>query len=450
MSPSPHRSRLVRRLSLVALLVAGVSALVVPDARSAVTVGSDLGAATDTIGCGAEPCTAVLTALPGRTVQSPINGVVVRWRVGNGSGTFTLRVIRLAAGSYTGIARSAPVTITVPQAAPGQPPTVTTFDTRIPIGAGDYSGLDSAAGASVGFRDAAGGRVQAFYPPLGDNETRAPDVSVDNAEGLVNADIEPDADRDGFGDETQDLCAKDAATQGLCTGPCANDRNGTEGPDTVSGTVAGDKMLGLGGDDRLTALAGDDCVSGGAGRDIATGDEGTDRLDGEDGPDSLDGGAGPDTVTGGLGEDRLAGGTGDDTIRGDEENDRLDGGAGVDVLSGGPARDTLGGAAGNDRLNGGPGNDVVRGGAGKDVLRGTGGNDSIRGNAGNDRITGGAGRDKIDVGKGRNRASGGAGRDVIRAANRSRDRIACGSGRDKVVADAKDRVGGDCESVTRR
>jgi Ca2+-binding RTX toxin-like protein len=470
MSQSPQRVQrpLVGRLAIVAFVL-GVSMLAVPDARSAVTIGSDLSGATDQIGCGAEPCTAVQTVIPGRTVASPINGVVVRWRVANASGTLTLRVVRDAGGgNFTGVGRSATGTVTTPPAAPGQPPAVTTFDTRLPISAGDYGGLDFTPGALVGLRDTAGAQGPVFFPPLGDNETRAPDGTTPDAEGLANADVEPDADRDGYGDETQDLCAKDATTQSLCKGPCANDRNGTENPDTVNGTEAGDKMLGLGGDDRLTALAGDDCVFGGAGRDTIRGDAGTDRLDGEAGPDSLRGGDGDDTLSGGddadslnagagtdklsggLGGDALAGSDGDDTIRGDEGSDRLTGGDGLDVLSGGPSRDTLVGGAGNDRLNGGPANDVLRGGAGRDVLRGTGGNDSIRGNAGNDRITGGAGRDKIDVGAGRNRASGGAGRDVIRARNHRRDRIACGSGRDKVVADAADRVGGDCEVVTIR
>ena len=33
---------------------------------------------------------------------------------------------------------------------------------------------------------------------------------------LVNADVEADADHDGFGDETQDACPSDPATQGPC------------------------------------------------------------------------------------------------------------------------------------------------------------------------------------------------------------------------------------------
>jgi hypothetical protein len=46
------------------------------------------------------------------------------------------------------------------------------------------------------------------------------------------------------------------------------------------------------------------------------------------------------------------------------------------------------------------------------------------------------------------RARGGA--DSIRATNGKRDVISCGSGRDRVVADRRDRVGRDCERVTRR
>jgi Ca2+-binding RTX toxin-like protein len=390
-----------------------MSAVAVPDARGAVTIGSDLSGSIGTISCGAEPCTGVQTALPGRVVQAPTNGVIVRWRVGDGSGAMTLRVIRGAGANFTGVARGATVSVTIPPSPPGQPPAVSTFDTRLPVAAGDYLGVDLAAGASVGYREPAGAQLPVFFPPLGDGETRAPSGTGAD-EGLVNADLEPDADGDGFGDETQDLCAKDATTQGLCRGPCSNERRGTEGPDTVTGTTAGDNLLALGGDDRVSGLAGDDCLFGGAGKDTMTADEGLDRLNGEAGPDSLNGGAG---------------------------NDRMDGGADSDSLRG---------EAGNDRMAGGPARDVLRGGAGNDRMNGTGGNDSLRGEAGNDRITGGAGADKIDVGRGRNRASGGAGRDSIRARNRARDRISCGGGRDKVVADRRDRVARNCENVSLR
>jgi hypothetical protein len=40
---------------------------------------------------------------------------------------------------------------------------------------------------------------------------------MEDRELLLNADIEADADHDGFGDETQDLCPTNAATQRSCS-----------------------------------------------------------------------------------------------------------------------------------------------------------------------------------------------------------------------------------------
>jgi hypothetical protein len=64
----------------------------------------------------------------------------------------------------------------------------------------------------------AGNRTQfgsAGVGPLGVNE-QGDYATATNAIMLANADIEPDADRDGFGDETQDACPINAATQGAC------------------------------------------------------------------------------------------------------------------------------------------------------------------------------------------------------------------------------------------
>jgi Ca2+-binding RTX toxin-like protein len=362
MSQSPHRRGRPnrRRLTLVALLVTGISALAAPDAGSVVTIGSDLSGADSTVSCGT-PCTAIGTALPGRAVTSPMDGVLVRWRVGNGTGTMVFRVVRNAGGgAYTGVGRSAPATVTAPPAQPGQPPVISTFEARIPVHAGELGGLESDGSASVGSRRLPGAAIVAFIPPLGDNETRAPQAGVNDVEGLVNADIEADADRDGYGDESQDACAKDPATQALCSGPCANDRNGTEGPDAISGTAAGDRMLGLGGDDRLTALAGDDCVSGGPGRDVLSGGGGDDRLNGGPANDVLRGGAGKDVLRGTAGNDTLRGHAGNDRITGAAGRDTIDVGGGRNRASGGPGRDVIRAAnRGRDRIACGPGPDRV-------------------------------------------------------------------------------------------
>jgi hypothetical protein len=54
-----------------------------------------------------------------------------------------------------------------------------------------------------------------FNPPLADGESRDPDIAFSVIIPL-NADLEPDADGDGFGDITQDGCPTSAATQGAC------------------------------------------------------------------------------------------------------------------------------------------------------------------------------------------------------------------------------------------
>src|SRR4029077_1017333 len=41
--------------------------------------------------------------------------------------------------------------------------------------------------------------------------------NLHNGTILYDADIEPDADHDGYGDVTQDKCASDASTQGACS-----------------------------------------------------------------------------------------------------------------------------------------------------------------------------------------------------------------------------------------
>lgn len=80
---------------------------------------------------------------------------------------------------------------------------------------------------------------------------------------------------------------------------------------------------------------------------------------------------------------------------------------------------------------------VIPGTGGNDTLRGTARADSLYGKGGNDRLLGLAGNDLLVGGPGNDRLTGGPGS----------DRLSCGRGRDTANADAKDRVGSDCESV---
>lgn len=89
-------------------------------------------------------------------------------------------------------------------------------------------------------------------------------------------------------------------------------------------------MTGSNGDDSLTGTVGNDTINSG---------NGDDSVDGGSGNDSLNGGAGSDTLDGGSGSDQLNGGSGSDTlIYNVSENlatgtkDVYTGGSGVDTL----------------------------------------------------------------------------------------------------------------------
>jgi Calx-beta domain-containing protein/hemolysin type calcium-binding protein len=85
-------------------------------------------------------------------------------------------------------------------------------------------------------------------------------------------------------------------------------------------------------------------------------------------------------------------------------------------------------SAGAGTIRGTPRNDVLRGSAAADRLYGNAGNDKLFGLAGNDYLNGGAGNDVL---------SGGPGADIL----------ICGPGRDTALADTRDRIAADCETV---
>jgi len=191
--------------------------LVAPSTASAVvTIGSDLAPDSGAFFApcpGGNGCTATHTTLPGQQLSSPIDGVIVRWRARANNTESTpvrLRVIRSGSGgAFTGVNSSATQTI------PSTGTTTFTFPTQQPIAAGDRIALDAdSPNGNMGIvtADQIGVTYAQWQPPLADGQTRAPDNTVtDSNELLVNADVEPDTDCDGAGDETQD-----ASVQGGC------------------------------------------------------------------------------------------------------------------------------------------------------------------------------------------------------------------------------------------
>lgn len=107
------------------------------------------------------------------------------------------------------------------------------------------------------------------------------------------------------------------------------------------------------------------------------------------------------------------------------------------------------GTNGADRLIGTSGNDHISGRGGDDRIVGRGGNDTLSGGSGDDTIFGDAGNDRINGGSGEDTLLGGSGNDRITSRDGSRDTVVCGRGRDVVIADRKDKVAGDCETVRR-
>jgi len=192
--------------------------LLAPSAHGGVTIGSDLKPAVPDGGivnatCAVGPCTSINSDFsPAAQQTSLIDGVIVRWRLRQGSntaGSGALRVVHAVTlpSEWTGV-RTGPG-VSLPAAAGSY-----LFDARLPISAGDAIGLNHGVDHGV-IVVASAGRDSLFNGTLLDGTTRTEDGAA-AGEVLLNADIELDADRDGFGDETQDSCPVDATRQTPC------------------------------------------------------------------------------------------------------------------------------------------------------------------------------------------------------------------------------------------
>lgn len=216
------------------LLIAAVVGVV--PARAAVVSGSNLAAEPDDETCLTPPmplsCTIGLSALPSSSrasggTRAGISGVIVGWSVRTGTNladiSMRLRVIHGAAGAGAGAIVALP-------AAGG----VYSFPARVAVREGDELAIDfidvTSGSPHVLRKGVAGAQFEGWIPPLGEGEERGPD-GLGAKELLMNATIEPDADHDGFGDETQDGCPTIANDGGPCPpSPQALDTKITKGP----------------------------------------------------------------------------------------------------------------------------------------------------------------------------------------------------------------------------
>jgi hypothetical protein len=145
-------------------------------------------------------------AVRGASTAAPFDGVVVRWRVlTRNTSDYGIRVVSPTTGSSFNVLGSS----ATEHVAFGPSPIiggVTTFQTRLPIPAGGYVGLATASMS----------QPESVFPSPGSTLAKlhdGTDGTVYNESGAIStqelaydADIEPDADHDGYGDITQDSC----------------------------------------------------------------------------------------------------------------------------------------------------------------------------------------------------------------------------------------------------
>ena len=171
-------------------------------------------------------CLYVQTALGGASTATTAPGVIVRWRVLNGSsGSYRISVLTdNPAGSggpshaYHVLGLSETGTVT----APTNPAfsRISSFPTRLAIPAGAYVGISVPGSSIPAFQSSPGG--QAKY-----SRTDAPFPGITGVVGeshngaiLYDADVEPDADGDGYGDVSQDSCPSSGTIhEGACPAP---------------------------------------------------------------------------------------------------------------------------------------------------------------------------------------------------------------------------------------
>jgi hypothetical protein len=279
----------------LALVVAAAGLMVAPGGAGAATaIGDTFAPGSGCLGMQ----TRVQSTSPGEQYSAKSDGVITRWSFEAGATPPQLRfkVARSAGGdNFTVIGESPLVT---PAAG-----TLNSFLTRIPVRTGDMIGFYN---ATVGNCETVqtGYTFHAFLNvdvPPGSTET----FSANPGEKLdVSALLEPDCDKDGLGDETQD---KDLSSCGTCKGQRLT-IVGTSGEDAIVGTVGPDVIGALGANDKVRGLGGSDVICGGPGKDRLKGGPGRDRLYGQGGKDKLIGGKGSkDKCVGGKASDMASG-----------------------------------------------------------------------------------------------------------------------------------------------
>jgi hypothetical protein len=144
------------------------------------------------------PSAGVITKWKSNLVPAPVS-IPLTLKVLRQNGPNTVQLIGESSGNITGGSNA--------------------FDTRIPVQAGDRLGLFGSSPFGVIFCESPGPENTIGGFPGGGGGVGSTNTFVQisaEARFPVSAVLEPDADNDGFGDETQDKCPQSAAAQVAC------------------------------------------------------------------------------------------------------------------------------------------------------------------------------------------------------------------------------------------
>jgi len=185
-------------------------------------------------------CTQWNTALPGATLAVSGNAVVTVFRVRTATALqVRLRVLRGSPSAMTVVTSTPFATFPGTNVASG-------IDVRVPVRAGDVLALGLAVGYDFPYAVTSGAGGACFNPAQAEPADGATQPAMlgcsGNEEFLYNATVEPDADGDGWGDETQDLCAGSAGPASGCPLPSAAPpapAAGPNAPDLVKPVISG-------------------------------------------------------------------------------------------------------------------------------------------------------------------------------------------------------------------
>ncbi len=223
-----ERSTMKRRLTAALLLTLGALLAVPAMASAGTTFGSRFKNEPNTSNCSESTSCSLVSYIepidPNGDPYAggvPISGVITSFELYARTEEPTAVTFFAANTQLNGSDDSAfsQVTATGPTAnipVSGENAQTFTVPARVPVQAGQHIGISFSGDLQATYNSSGDKFTYAYSPRL--ETDRRPSFEA-TGELTLRATVEPDADGDGFGDETQDKCPSQAATQGPCVPP---------------------------------------------------------------------------------------------------------------------------------------------------------------------------------------------------------------------------------------